>query len=45
MKKHSVLILGLLLVPSLALAGNEPVSEMAFILRGWFVLKMLRQFV
>ncbi len=40
MKKNIGLILGLLLVPSLALAGDEPVSEMAYILNTFSFLIM-----
>jgi len=41
MKKFSTLIvLGLLLVPTLALAGDEPVSEMAYILNTFSFLVM-----
>jgi len=40
MKKYRVFVMGLLLVPSLALAGDEPVSEMAFILNTFSFLVM-----
>jgi len=40
MKKQSIVILGLLLVPSLALAEGEPVSEMAYILNTFSFLVM-----
>ena len=40
MKKYCAFIVGVLLVPSVALAGDEPVSEMAFILNTFSFLIM-----